>query len=495
MQDVAAAAGAEPGVVAPSALARLGGTGRHRGNVDRDLARMMRRASPFGLQPVEVLIPIRRRAHQGYIMKPWPVLLPHEFLAALHKSGHMDALLGPPGSIPMFWEGVAQEEWCRRHPVHNEPLETAIPVRLHGDEGQGNKKAPVMIISWGSALVHGPSMQTRLLFTVMPAKAYVRRRGRNLTLEALYAILVWSCQALFTGKWPERAPDSWPGWVPKETGSLASGYRCVFVGLKGDAKFIKEAMLWKLYWRACFVCFECFASRTDPLLNYLQLQDDAAWRFTGESHEHYLHNTPPNCRSPLLGIPGFRKDLVCYNLLHVVCLGIGQDFAGAAIVDLVKAGVFGDHGRELDGDALDPALHECVLQFRHWCVAERVGAPSFDTLTAGSLGLPEYPSLPGKAADCRKMLAWLPFVTSAHCMGKGQRETTLAACAWSMAMFWHVCGVAGMFLSEEQAERPTIAAWGIYARTFGWPMTRCPPTGEHIRSVPNTTVSTMCCSD
>ena len=172
-------AAAEAAGAAPRAMSGLGAGGRHAGNSDRDLRRAVRRTKLFGLEPSAVLIPVRNRRGHGHKLVRWPVLLPHEFFAALHDAGRMDVFTGTDnGAVAAFWSGVKEERWCRVHPAHADPtaLPWTIPVRIHGDEGTGHKKQPTMIISWGSAVAHGESQLTRLLFTVVPARAYVTQK-------------------------------------------------------------------------------------------------------------------------------------------------------------------------------------------------------------------------------------------------------------------------------------------------------------------------------
>ena len=266
-----------------------------------------------------------------------------------------------------------------------------------------------------------------------------------MTLEALYRVMQWSFVQLYMGTWPERAP---PGCTLRGPAGqrLAGRWTCAFAGLKGDAKFIRFTMHWRRRWGANNVCFERFASKTNPTFNYLQLQSTAGWRFTTESHEDYMRNTSPQHRSPLFEIPGFRKDMIYHDLLHTVCLGIGQDFAASCLVELAQRGAFGREFPHADLPVLDAALHEATLQFARWCSAEGLGSPSFDTLTATALGWSpsSFPSLPGKGSDCRMMLMWLASVCSAFAVGKGEWEQARGGmfCVFVHARFVEARGLA-----------------------------------------------------
>lgn len=78
-----------------------------------------------------------------------------------------------------------------------------VPILLHGDEGQTLKKAPIFIWTWGSPLVHGASLDTRFIITVLhsvlrrtnvvhynhevlPTKLLLKRGKVNTTLTQLH---------------------------------------------------------------------------------------------------------------------------------------------------------------------------------------------------------------------------------------------------------------------------------------------------------------------
>ena len=278
---------------------------------------------------------------------------------------------------------------------------------------------------------------------MVPACAYVKFRAtkRNLTLEALYRVLTWSFMWLLRGVWPDEAP---PGCTLRGPSGalLANGLRCAFAGMKGDAKFLKETMLWNCYWRARDICHLCRASRADAVHNYLHVLPDAA--------EEYLARTPIARQPVFLAMPGLRIEIIYSDLLHTVCLGIGQDFCGSCMVELARGGAFGREFPASDLSPMDAALQEGLLMFERWCLAEGLERPTLDHLSSQSLGLPSYPALPGKAADCRKMLAWLPYITGAYAMGPGPYEETMALCAWAMGQFWFVISNADMFMTAQQ---------------------------------------------
>ena len=59
-----------------------------------------------------------------------------------------------------WWESAAKEPWCTTHPALQAPQKT-IPLMLHGDEGTGVKKKPVLVLSVGTPLTTGDSFMTK----------------------------------------------------------------------------------------------------------------------------------------------------------------------------------------------------------------------------------------------------------------------------------------------------------------------------------------------
>lgn len=461
VQRIASAAGCLP-------LARLGTRGKWFANVERDFQRLLAlsQSGILQLKPTLIPVPVRQPRGHGVTTVMWPVFAPHQTFAALFDQKCEHFLLGkrPDQTLVEFWKGAAGDPVFADHPSRAQPelLSKTIPIRCHGDEGQGQKKSPLMILSWGSAVVHGDPLATRVLITVIPSKVY----AKNQTLDAIYRYLAYSFHALHLGRWP--AEPFIPGdAVPNGGLQLAHGFRCGFVGFKGDTKFLKAAFAHRRNWQKALICPECYASRSDPLLNYLDMSPSAPWRCTVEAHPHFVSNTRPEDLPPLFRIPGLRKELVHWDLLHVLFLGTGQDFCGSALLELVRLGRFRAPVVS-DRSPLDRHLHQAFLQFRTWAVAH--GLPcSLDDLTERSLGgsADTYPSLPGKASDCKSMLSFLATITAPLAFSDDFYEQVLACSAWAIAEFLWLLDSAGMFLDASQASRAKQAG-ELFLSTYVW---------------------------
>ena len=98
-----------------------------------------------------------------------PVLSPALLFESIIKNNAME-LLGSPGwSWLDFWEHASKEDWAAHHPVlslDEEQRCKAVAVTLHGDEGESKRSKNVLILSWSSIGIHGPSLKTKFPFCV-----------------------------------------------------------------------------------------------------------------------------------------------------------------------------------------------------------------------------------------------------------------------------------------------------------------------------------------
>ncbi|CAE7659150.1 unnamed protein product, partial [Symbiodinium microadriaticum] len=108
------------------------------------------------------------------VYKRWPVYLPHQMAQALLRGG-AGHLLNLGVDWTFFWEAARNEMWGRNQNVvqefSDECRKNAVPLGLHGDEGQGKKAIRSANLAWSTS-------------------------GVNLTLEALQAVLVNSLKRL-----------------------------------------------------------------------------------------------------------------------------------------------------------------------------------------------------------------------------------------------------------------------------------------------------------
>ena len=97
----------------------------------------------------------------------WPVLNPASLFKCFIEAEAFSLLQGAQWDWSDFWERASHEEWGRDHPVLQLSVEErrcAMACSLHGDEGQGKRKRNVLVLSWSSLAVHGPSELTKFVF-------------------------------------------------------------------------------------------------------------------------------------------------------------------------------------------------------------------------------------------------------------------------------------------------------------------------------------------
>lgn len=421
---------------------------------------------------------VRMGQRRCFVRKPWPVLAPHEYFAAMCKLGKEALLTGPEGLLQSWWLSVAHEGWAPANPAFMQqeqfPLSKTVPVRLHGDEGSSHGKRSCAVLTW-MTLAHSHVPDSKHLITLFPSHKAVRAGKRNLTMDAIIEFLVWSFQQLSAGQWPSSGYGGEPlkgKHRCHRAGQPLSptGLRGVFAGLKGDAKWLAELVHPKRKYsrRAGGICWHCFAvsvpDASHPLL-YTQLHPGALWKRTRERHQDWFRNVKPEDRPAVSKVDGWSIELVHADLLHCLWLGAAQDFLGSALYILAQKGVFAA------GEDVDSNL-ECALgSLKLWSLHERQSPCSLQCLSAKSMKAANnsFPELPGKAGDARLFALWLPVVVTCAAMGDpGLQLVAFTAC--SLARFAILLETAGVIMSwrERDAARAAGQAVSLSNRESAW---------------------------
>ena len=126
---------APPGIY--DKLASIGAGGTIKGNMHRDLLRLIDVKVPEGFQ---IDFPMRGAEPGHWKLVCQEVLLPHELFAHMwdsHRQAFVDFVQGPPGQVEKFWEAMAGNPQLIGHPICDEPnyKHMAIPLGIHGDGG------------------------------------------------------------------------------------------------------------------------------------------------------------------------------------------------------------------------------------------------------------------------------------------------------------------------------------------------------------------------
>ena len=137
-------------------LYKISSAGRSKTNVCRNLHRLIHREGvTIPLEISLVKIPVRkRRPCVQRVMVWYPCIYPSTWMSYLLKNQSYLVLGGVDIQEPSKWQGVLSDFWrlylqydnCH---IMNEPGSPAqthtIPLYLHGDEGRGKYKLPIMV--------------------------------------------------------------------------------------------------------------------------------------------------------------------------------------------------------------------------------------------------------------------------------------------------------------------------------------------------------------
>ena len=146
-------------------LYKIASAGRCPTNVCRNLHRLIHREGltvPVKIDMVQV--PIRKRRPTVRKLMVWyPVIYPSTWMSFLMKE-HSDLLLG---GIPLEkiskWEALLDGFWAKYkaydagHVMNGAtapPTNRTIPIFLHGDEGRGKYKLPIMVEAFQACISH-----------------------------------------------------------------------------------------------------------------------------------------------------------------------------------------------------------------------------------------------------------------------------------------------------------------------------------------------------
>ncbi len=210
-------------------------------------------------------------------------LLPHEVLAALGETActeFLDHVLGSPKSWSDFWRGLAGGAAGAGSSVLTTtpaPLGAAaesegpgpflIPFGIHGDDAGVHAGEKVTILTWGSLTSKGPALDSRIVFTML--KASEGSGAANVEAE-VYRVLAWSFRALDIGARPDTDRHGVP-WPPGSQRQAVAGQPlwirrgrpvCMrFSELRGDWKFLKEALHLQEHYLAVRVRHRCSACK------------------------------------------------------------------------------------------------------------------------------------------------------------------------------------------------------------------------------------------
>ena len=382
-----------------------------------------------GMRPYQVTLPFRRKDDLGVALRKCALLLPHEIFAVLYAEcpKKFQQVFGSEASRRKYWSDSSSQPWSVGHPAPPD----AVPMAIHGDDvliRRGQQPISALVMSLSSPLT-SDNYHTVLLMLCLPLKHITSG-----TLEILYEVIRWSCEALAAGRWPTH---------DHRGRAFTTGYRKRFAGhpltpeslvayvteLLADWKFAKESLQLKQFYNTKSCCHICKAT-TDPGMRNYANQRDGAFEFAVPRSE-FSYFARFVLAPALSRLPGFRPLLMlCIDWMHCDHLGVCLWLAGNVLI--IWATRRASHAGEW-ATRLNAALREIYLEFDAWTTTENLDH-SEAGFNVGKLSMSkdgDWPELRSKAHNAYVICTFL--ASRAHEVSGGDRRLATALMAWDDA--------------------------------------------------------------
>ena len=297
--------------------------------------------------------------------------------------------------------------------------------------------------------------------------------------------LAWQATVLLEGRWPSHGYYGEP-LTGRRAELAASRFRVpsTIVAWHGDCKARRDINLFERYWKCSQMCDSCLATNAGPLT----FRDfNGPWRETAISHETYLSmcRNSGSSTSPLLRIPGVRKEHILFDISHVLHLGVARDALGSFAVLLAESGalrgwIWHKHGVKLrqTKDGKNEQLVWLWAAFKRFVALDSRdgstrGRNPFVLRCLGRLGPSSFPELPTwvKASRCKKMADFFAEVMPeiAGYGLEGDACDMLLACSWALSKYEHVLQSAEgrTWLGGRLQERAVQSGW-LFLLSYQW---------------------------
>ena len=392
-------------------LARLGSFGQHGNNVNRDLVKLM------GQEPKMCelsRITLRKSSHEVPVPIPgvpadehaYTITLPHELFSSIfhnYKDAWQKVIMPGQSYLDRFWQGAKELPQFRDHPLAQErSLSRLVPLSIHGDEtpvlGKGKIwSSSALIFSWTSLLSNIFAAGTKASQLYIWA-AWHKSFNKH-TNEAFFAMLLWSLECLFSGRWPDR---DWRGYT-FETSSpegrragqwLADGWRGILVASCGDLDYMSQFQGLPR-WNSNSPCCLCQCQKRGAH-SWHNFSSDAPWRTTVWSSAAW-RNWPNRSMNKLFQQALCSVLVVHFDLMHCRYLGYLQQLFGSVFWMLCEGGM-------MQASPLEN-LHELWAFLKTYQNNHKVHSPYSQRLNKLSMykKQSDFPKLRGKASEIKDM--------------------------------------------------------------------------------------------
>ena len=267
-------------------LARLGTSGQHSNNVNRDLVRLIgqlpKMCDPSRItlrkSPAEVPVPIAGVPADEHA---YTITLPHELFSSIYhnyKAAWQQVIMPGQDYVDRFWQSAEELPQFRDHPLAQErSLSRLVPLSIHGDETPVLSKGKIwsssaLIFSWTSLLgnIFGLSTKASQLY-IWAAWHKSFNKHTNEDFFSRCCCGLWSVCFLAdgqteTGGDTHSRPGSW----------LADGWRAILVASCRDFMSQFQGLP---RWNSNSPCCLCQCQKRGAN-SWHDFFEDALWRST-----------------------------------------------------------------------------------------------------------------------------------------------------------------------------------------------------------------------
>lgn len=393
----------------------------------------------------------RKRLAQSLVN--YPVLRIPSWVECIFKhGGHfflggrtLDELPAVRQELRTFWQNYRAID--KDFPMFTEMPESKwgslIPVAIHGDEGRGRLKNPVMVVSLQSLLplhgkktnMQGNSLCTRLLYAVLPAP-FTKK-----SFHKLLSLLTDDLNSL----WKDGMTVTWKG--------ESHHFHFIVTGTKGDWPFLRSAYNLSCGFNCSDKCHRC----CEP--EWWNLKKMKEFPASTTNPSPFYSGDP----SPLRSLPlGDASRYIRVDPAHTFAIdGVGKDFLASSIVIMVRAGHFGR-------GAIPLRFQNAYANFLAYCSAHGKGTSIADfghrsfKLPANSLN--QFPRGLGRGHDAGVLGAWLAEEVLQLCPASAEPqyreilEVIKVTCV-ANDRYWRSIYSHGMWIPRREAVQIVTDGW------------------------------------
>ena len=441
-------------------------------------------------------------------------LLPHEVFHCIYSHGPelftKLFLGGSENNLATWWREAAAiaDEWYTEHPViHRVAASLRVPFGVHGDDAGVHGQEQVLVLNWGSVVSVLPTLDSRIVFTMVKTRDILA--GPEGTMQTLYGILTWSLNALSSGYFPDVDHNGHAftdKWRRDRAGQrLAGGYVGCFAELRGDWKWLKEALyLQHHYGLDTLICHKCRVQKFGSVgMRYSNFKQSAKHRETLHAHREWMSMyTAAAIVSPLLFILGFHVSRVLFDILHCLDLGVYQVAVPSAMKELTaRKDVW-------PGNTIAARFKAASTDYKIWRKQKRIKSYTPKPFVAKAWlkhKPPRVTQLTIKGAALRNMVTWIATVCNEH--ASDDHGKLRAYMFNNFVEADRVCRSAGRHLTPQQHKQlntalenalqayNALAAESVIAKTKLWKLLPKHHAITHVYDVPINPRRTACNQD